>query len=220
MNRILLSTVCVSAMLLGAGCKVVVTGSSTYDSCIDSLDCNDSFDSCVQVSTEERTDSQCTRSCVDDLDCPGSGHCVTFPGSAPFCYQTCITSGICDFGWGCTDLSDGSAVCLPGSGSTVDPGIPAYNECNPADDRCTTSVEGCFTFNVDGVVAGVCTSSCSTAAECPTTAGGLAGACISFSGGGFTCFESCIDSSDCLEGFACKSSLADGSTFPPICLPI
>ncbi|MDQ3033135.1 MAG: hypothetical protein M3Y87_12005 [Myxococcota bacterium] len=224
MNRIALATVCMAVMFLGAGCKVTVvdSGVSTYDACSFSSDCNSAFDTCVAVTNEGLTDSQCTRDCINDLDCPGSGHCVSFDGASSFCYQTCLTSSICEIGWGCTDLSDGSAVCLPGSGTPIVTGIPPYNECTPgvSPDECSTLSEGCFGITVDGVTAGVCTSGCSSASTCPSTPSGLAGQCIAFSGSPSICFEGCIDSGDCLTGFACKSSLADGTTFPPICLPI
>ncbi len=221
MNRIAFAAACLSMMFLGSGCKVVATGSSTYDTCYSTADCLSGYDSCIPISNAGLRDNQCTRSCLDDFDCPGSGHCVSFDGIESFCYQRCVTNSACEWGWGCTDLSDGSAVCLPGSGTPAPTGIPAYNECDPSADTCVSSVEGCFTIQVDRVAAGVCTSSCVTADTCPITANGLSGECISFdSGRNYTCFEACRDSNDCLEGFACKSSLATGERFPPVCLPI
>jgi hypothetical protein len=223
MNRISLATIGLATMLLAGGCKVVIddVGQSTYETCDFTSDCNSVLDACVTVTNGSFTDSQCTPTCIDDLDCPGTGHCVSFDGVNSHCYQTCITSGICEPGWGCSDLSDGSAVCLPGTGTPTDPGIPAYNECTPGSTgECTASVDGCFTIDADGAVAGVCTSTCSSSRACPVTAGGLVGECIAFDGVNFTCFEACDTSADCLTGFACKNSLADGTTFPPICLPI
>lgn len=220
-NRVALASVCAAAMFLSAGCKVVVTGSSTYETCARTSDCNSAFDQCVAVTNGSITDSQCTRGCTDDLDCPGTGHCVSFDGVSSWCYQTCITSAICEPGWGCSDLSDGSAVCLPGTGTPPPTGIPPYFECAPGGSPpCDTFSDGCFTISVDGASRGMCTSTCTSDASCPRDEMGALASCLSFDGGGtFSCFHACATSGDCPTGFACKSSLADGTTFPPICLP-
>ncbi|WP_157069444.1 hypothetical protein [Sandaracinus amylolyticus] len=315
MKRIALATVCLATMLLASGCKVVVTGSSTYETCVTDGDCNDAFDRCVSVTNGSATDaqctstcdfdsdcpgsghcvsfdgvnsfcyqtcvtdaicesgwscndlsdgsavclpggtapvgeptydacsstsqcadgndqcvpitngsdtgSQCTRECADDLDCPGSGHCVSFDGSNFFCYELCTTNASCESNWGCTDLSDGSAVCLPGDGTPPPPpGIPPYNECpfgaNP--DQCSEVSQGCFQIAVDGTTAaGVCTSECTSSAQCPVTPSGLQGTCVEYFGSPRICFESCIDDNDCLEGFNCKPIAAGESQ--RICLP-
>lgn len=196
-------------------------GIVAYGLCTDTSPCASAQDSCVAVTTETASDAFCTRSCVDDRDCVNAGSCVSFDGARSFCYQACVTNAACQPGWACSDLSDGRSVCLPGSSTPAPTGIPAYHECDPSSDSCGSRVDGCFTIQVDGATAGVCTSSCRAPGECPFTTAGLRGECISFdSGGNFTCFEPCRASNDCLAGFACKSAIADGSTFPPICLPI
>lgn len=221
MNRMTFAAACLSMMLLGSGCKIVLTESSTYETCVSTADCASSFDSCISVSNDGITDGQCTRSCINDRDCPGAGHCVSFDGVNSYCYEMCVSNSACEPAWGCTELSDLSSVCLPGRGTPAPTGIPAYNLCNPRNDACDSSVEGCFTIRLDGVAASVCTSSCATSASCPFTERGLPGECLSFdSGTTFTCFEACRTSGDCLSGFACKNSLADGSSFPLVCLPI
>ncbi|MDQ3037639.1 MAG: hypothetical protein M3Y87_34920 [Myxococcota bacterium] len=98
-------------------------------------------------------------------------------------------------------------------------GVRAYDECTPGTTAQCEGGTGCFTIAVDGVSAGMCTTECRDALDCPRDARGQLGQCIAFPGGPFTCFESCIDSADCAAGWACTTS-AGGDTFPPICLPI
>jgi hypothetical protein len=108
-----------------------------------------------------------------------------------------------------------SAALLSACGSDE---VRAYDECAIGSiDQCEPGT-GCFTISLEGIAAGLCTDFCSSSLDCPLDARGFAGECISFAGGDFTCFESCIDSSDCAAGWACRTS-AGADSFPPICLP-
>lgn len=95
--------------------------------------------------------------------------------------------------------------------------VRAYDECSIGSfDECEPGT-GCFTITVE-VSAGLCTTECFDALDCPTDARGFSGQCISFGGGAFTCFESCSSSADCAFGWACRTT-AGVDSFPPICLP-
>jgi hypothetical protein len=98
-------------------------------------------------------------------------------------------------------------------------GVRAYDECTPGTTVECEAGTGCFTVSVDGATAGLCTTECVDSLDCPFDVRGVQGECIAFPGAPFTCFESCLDSSDCAVGWACTTS-AGGSSFPPICLPI
>lgn len=216
MKRIALLAAVLTAGVMSSGCKVVVTGQSTYEVCDFDSDCNDTFDSCVAVSNGSASDRHCTRSCVTDGDCPGTGHCVDF-GSGGTCFQTCITDGICEFGWACNDLSDGSSVCLPGESTGPTP-IPPYELCSSpgTTDNCSTETDGCAGISIDGVSANICTSSCTSSSQCPLDSRGGLGECIALDGVNFICLERCRDDGDCLTGFSCKPP-APGLV--PLCLP-
>ena len=215
MNRIATSlAIGTIAVLLGSGCKIVVTGADTYETCSFSSDCGSSTDSCITIPGPASSLSACSHTCTDDLDCEYGGRCVT-AGSGNFCVESCSSDFSCELGWSCQGFDARGNICLPGSS-----GIPAYDECSPSGDSCL-SPNACYTISVDGASRGVCTDSCSSDATCPYDSRGFNGRCLSFDGGGvYSCFESCVAASDCAVGFACKSALSDGTSFPAICLPI
>ena len=171
------------------------------------------------MSTATRTDAHCSRGCFDDRDCPGTGHCVSFDGGTASCFQTCITSAICEIGWACTDLSDGSSVCLPGAGSPPPPpGIPPYNTCSPPGSigGCSEESDGCAAVSIDGVTGAFCTNNCASSSECPLYSLGFQGVCLRFGSNPSICFESCVTDDDCLLGYSCKPPDVG---LQPVCLP-
>lgn len=209
-------------MALGTGCKVVVVGSNTYETCGTTADCSDPLDSCVAVTTTE-TRSMCTRSCTTAADCPGAGRCLSFDGGSHFvCFEACVSNSQCDPGWSCTDYVGTTSVppvCLPGVNPP--PGTPPYYQCTPGSTtECTRAVQGCFTVTIDGIGRGMCSSSCRASADCPLDDAGVRGVCYSFdSGRTSACFHACRTTSDCPPGFACKNQ-ANGASLPFwICLP-
>ena len=216
----------VGAAFFAGGCKLTPAGSLTYENCSFDADCVGLLDRCVTVSSPTDTRAMCTRSCVTSSDCPGTGQCLSFDGGSSFqCFQGCASSATCDFGWTCQSTTGGVSfppVCLPGFASGPPPGVPPYDECTVGSTaECSTESQGCFGITVDGATRGICTSSCSSDASCPLDSRGLNGTCLSFDGGrAFTCFETCRTSADCASGFACKSQTADGTSFPPICVPL
>lgn len=216
MKRIALLAVSLTTLFVATGCKVVVTGQSTYEVCDFSSDCYDSFDSCVPVANGSFSDSHCSRSCIDDLDCPGTGHCVNFGGDRT-CFQSCITDAICEPGWSCHDLSDGSSVCLPGESAGPTP-IAPYDACaSPGTvDNCSTETDGCAGIFLDGSSGNICTSSCFDSSDCPRDSRGVRGECVALDGENFLCLERCSSHGDCLTGFSCRPPDVG---FDPLCLP-
>lgn len=191
---------------------------STYDSCSSSDQCIDTADECFAYSTDTASVGSCTRSCTADSQCP-SGRCLSLDGgTSSQCMQICTTDASCEVGWSCNAIpGGGAAACLPG---TTPAGIAAYDECpfDTTPDPCTAGT-GCWGITVDGVMAGVCSDTCSSSAECPIDSRGNSGACITFPGQSALCFESCSGPADCQTGWACKNS-ANGISFPSICVPV
>lgn len=98
-------------------------------------------------------------------------------------------------------------------------GVRAYDECTPGTTTECEAGTGCFTITVDAVSAGMCTTQCRDALDCPVDVRGFRGECLAFPGATATCFETCVTGADCAAGWACTTS-AGGLSFPPICLPI
>ncbi|MCB9620510.1 MAG: hypothetical protein H6724_13815 [Sandaracinus sp.] len=106
-----------------SGCIVVSDdGADLYESCFDSLDCNDGAAFCSSITVDwpdgiRSTNSICTWSCIDSSDCPFSngdpGLCVDFSGSGFRCYEDCDFDSDCDPGFACGDVGGGFDVCLP-----------------------------------------------------------------------------------------------------------
>jgi hypothetical protein len=194
----------------------------TYGTCSVSADCSMATDTCLEIQGPDTTRiSMCSHSCVTQGDCPG-GYCLSFDRGASFqCFDRCMRSSDCESGWSCLDNAGGYVppICLPGGGQA--PGIPPYFECTiGSTTECSSALTGCFDINVDGARTGMCSNSCSSAADCPADEMFAAATCMSFDGGvTSTCFHSCATAADCPTGFVCKSSIAGGPSFPPICLP-
>lgn len=189
----------------------------TYDSCTSTSECIQTADTCQAVAGTV-TLNACTRSCAADTDCPGGGRCLSLDGGSTFqCMQTCTTSGSCATGWSCNVIDTGPSACLPG---TAPAGIPAYDECayGTSPDPCEAGV-ACWGVTVDTVMAGLCSRECSTDGDCPLDVRGFSGTCLAFPGQPALCWEGCASSADCQTGWACKS-MADGLTFPTICVPM
>lgn len=191
----------------------------TYESCGASADCRRLADVCFGFSSSGATRSACTHSCAVDTDCELGGRCLSFDGGASFvCTEACTSSATCEPDWSCQSLGDGrSDVCLPGA---APPALQPFDECpfGTAPDPCTSGVM-CWGITVDGVMAGLCTRECTSNASCPLDPRGFAGSCLAFPGAPALCYEGCATAADCAPGWACKS-MADGLTFPPICVPI
>jgi hypothetical protein len=186
----------------------------TYETCSVSDDCGDAADGCFGFTGAA---SICTRACAADSDCPVGGRCLSQDSGASFqCVETCV-SETCAAGWSCQNVDARGAACLVGS-----PGIPAYDECVPGSSPSCASGLSCSTIAVDGASAAMCTMhTCGPGVACPRDIDGMIGECLSFDGGAlYTCFEPCSVATDCAPGWTCKGRLADGTTFPPICLPM
>lgn len=202
------------AMLAATGCKPL---GNTYAGCVSSADCTLAADGCFDVRNGSATGSICTRTCLGDLDCPGAGIC--FGGS---CLETCSGDFDCPGRFSCTNRDAagnplGASLCLPGAAA----GTPAYESCFSSGE-CDVSAPSCVRITVDGASQSICTlSGCRPGfSDCPLDSRGGIGECLSFDAGRTnTCFERCRDAGDCLTGFVCKSRLADGTSFTPICLP-
>ena len=111
-----------SISLLG-GCIVTTSDAPIYDRCVDVFDCDPAASRCQRIVADwpEATvaDNICTVECFSDLDCPFNatgvgGICASFGmGRDTVCYEACIDSGDCGFGFDCGEISTGDTVCLP-----------------------------------------------------------------------------------------------------------
>ncbi|MDQ3034310.1 MAG: hypothetical protein M3Y87_18020 [Myxococcota bacterium] len=105
-----------------------------------------------------------------------------------------------------------------------------YDACDVGAAECPASTEGCAGVVVDYVdyrtaERMMCSSECTSDAECPADPPGLGGACIAFEGTTTgLCYRRCTRDEECPADFGCIDRLpaADGgdSFFDPICLPI
>lgn len=103
--------------LVGCG-----SGSPTFASCVDDVDCADPADACYRLRFTRSDGSAadgtlCTRECVSDADCGPDALCIGLdgdPSGAFFCAARCEASGDCFADFVCTPL-DGTtgAACLP-----------------------------------------------------------------------------------------------------------
>ncbi len=84
-------------------------------------------------------------------------------------------------------------------------------DCNTTTDRCLDVVNGTARDSI-------CSSSCSSSAQCPRDRMGAIGDCRVLGTGGANCFQACATDSDCNFGFGCVDP--DGGSFDPICLPV
>lgn len=93
-------------------------------------------------------------------------------------------------------------------------------------DACTVNADcpaGTTCQEITAMGDRICTSSCTTVADCPLDRYGTNGRCMSFDGGSsFSCWQACAaggGGSECPFRYGCFTSDATGRTFDPICLP-
>lgn len=105
-----------------------------------------------------------------------------------------------------------------------------YDACEVGAAECPASTEGCAGVVVDYVdyrtaERMMCSSICTSDAECPDDPPGIGGACLMFEGTEMgLCYRRCTTDEACPPDFGCTDRLpAPGggdSIFDPICLPI
>lgn len=167
---------------------------------------------CVVGVCMQQASAPCSAS-GSTAECGAGLRCWTLESSElSVCWPDCDTFecvGTCD--------SDGS--CLPGRGSSCDPGCgticpePVTGDVGSpcaSDDDCTAG--GCYpeTWGSDptGFVGGYCMISGCTAASCPAGS-----ACTSqVSGGTRLCMAECASDDDCRRGYKCRGD--DGTCWP------
>lgn len=98
-------------------------GASTYAYCLETADCTDPEDVCVELTVPAAATSGrlCTRTCASQAECPPglgfSGACYDVENSGVLlCYQTCEIDADCRAGSVCVQVvTEGATdfICLP-----------------------------------------------------------------------------------------------------------
>jgi len=91
-----------------------------------------------------------------------------------------------------------------------------YSSCGSGPD-CTPAADACFVVTNMGASGGMCSTYCTTDADCLGYAG-----CYSLAAdpaGTQVCYERCTYDSDCAGGFTCLEAVRGGTVVDHICLP-
>lgn len=93
---------------------------------------------------------------------------------------------------------------------------PLYSRCSTSPD-CTAAADECFVVTNMGASGGMCSTYCTTDADCLGYAG-----CYSLAAdpaGTQICYGRCANDYDCASGFACLDAVRGGVVVDRICLP-
>jgi hypothetical protein len=170
--------------------------------------CGDRF--CDAGETAGSCPSDCG-SCGDGL-CHAaiSETCSSCPTDCGTCTATC--------GDGACRASDGEtcSTCVSDCGACGGTAEP-YDACG-GTTTCRLSRDSCTAITNGSATRSMCTTSCSSDADCDSDMFDAQGDCV-FYGGAGTCFHRCVDSSDCYPGFACYVPTGSTGAIGNICLP-
>lgn len=213
-----------ASLVLGLATTLLLGGclqrlSDPYESCSVSADCRRGTDRCLSVVVPGvGSGNICSSQCSSRADCPSdwmgvAGDCRSFGGGAN-CFQACAGSSDCNPGFSCSDPDGLGRICLPSGGGTVL--RASYESCTFSSD-CANSSDQCLDVVIPGMSSGsLCSTPCSSSAQCPRDWMGAQGDCRVLGSGGANCYQACNDPSDCNGGFRCVDP--DGSGFR-LCLP-
>ncbi len=199
------------------------------------IECGDRFcDSRFETAASCPVD--CGGTSCGDRVCEAGENCSTCPGDCGSC--TGCGDGLCQSTAGetcttcrtdcglCTGCGDG--VCQTAAGETCSSCASDCGTCGAQADpyegcggatTCALTRDSCTPITNSTVTRSMCTTSCSSDADCDTDMFGSLGDCVSFSGSSSTCFHRCVDSTDCYPGFACYVPTGSTGALGNICLP-
>ena len=98
-------------------------------------------------------------------------------------------------------------------------GRPSYDPCERNAD-CMNG-DTCVAIAFGTAERSICTRQrCLVDTDCALDARGVAGECLTFTGGLATCFERCATRANCAEGWSCESVAPASGGAANVCVPL